>query len=489
VTLVKITRSSGILLHITSLPGRFGIGDLGPESRNFADFLVAAKQKLWSVLPLTPTGDAHSPYQCRSAFAGNPLLISPELLVEHGYIARKELRTPPKFPCSHVNFPEVARYKKQLLEIAFRNFSENKQYRAFEKKQASWLDSYALFMSLREANRGACWTEFDPQIPASPHRIRYHKFVQYEFSRQWHELRKYCARQKLAILGDLPFYLEHDSSDVWSNQHLFDLQKNGLPRMVGGVPPDYFSKDGQLWGTPVYRWDRMARTGFRWWINRLRSTLEMVDLLRLDHFRGFEAFWRVHAGASTARKGRWVKGPGARLFENVRKELGELPFVAENLGTITPEVEELRLHCGFPGMAVLQFGFDEAGTHRPPNYVPEQVCFTGTHDNDTTVGWWRSLRHAVNGRHHTEQNAILHRAQTYFQSHGRDIHWSFIQAIFTSVARIAIVPLQDVLGLGSEARMNFPGRADGNWGWRFQNDQITSSIVKRLRDLTVVSGR
>lgn len=488
-TIVKIPRSSGILLHVTSLPGKFGIGDLGPESRKFVDFLAEAKQKLWCVLPLTQTGDANSPYQCRSAFAGNPLLISPELLVEQGYITQKELRDAPKFPSSHVKFSEVSRYKETLLETAFKNFLENKDYRSFEKKHHSWLTSYALFMSLREANSGACWTEFDPEVAASPHRIRYHKFVQYEFFRQWHELRKYCARQKVAIMGDLPFYLEHDSSDVWSNQQLFDLQKNGLPRNVGGVPPDYFSKTGQLWGTPVYRWDLMARTGFRWWINRLRSTLEMVDLLRLDHFRGFEAFWCVNAGASSARHGRWVKGPGARLFEKVHQELGELPFVAENLGTITPEVEDLRRRCGYPGMAVLQFGFDEAGTHRPPNYVPEQVCFTGTHDNDTTVGWWRAVKHAANARQSTEQKALLRRAKSYFQSDGRDIHWSFIQAIFTSVAQIAIVPLQDLLGLGSQTRMNFPGRANGNWGWRFQNEQIKPPLVQRLRDLTIVSGR
>jgi len=486
---VKIGRASGILLHVTSLPGEFGIGDLGPESRRFVDFLAEAKQKLWCVLPLTPTGAESSPYQCRSAFAGNPLLISPEMLLEQGYISRKELRDAPRFPASHVNFPEVRRYKEALLEHAFCNFSETKEYRNFDRKHAWWLDNYALFMSLREANDEACWTNFDPRITASPDRIRYHRFVQYEFFRQWHELRNCCAKRKIAIMGDVPFYIEHDSADVWSNQSLFDLQKNGLPRTVGGVPPDYFSKNGQLWGTPIYRWDRMEHTGFKWWISRLRATLEMVDLLRLDHFRGFESFWSVAAGAKTARKGRWVKGPGARLFDKAQKELGELPIVAENLGIITPEVEELRFRCGFPGMAVLQFGFDEAGTHRPTNYVPEQVSFTGTHDNDTTVGWWHAVRHAASGRNNSEPRAILHRAKSYFQSNGQEIHWSFIQAILTSVANVAIVPLQDVLGLGSEARMNLPGRAKGNWRWRLQKDQIDRTTVDRLRDLTLVSGR
>ena len=301
---MKIGRGSGILLHVTSLPGKFGIGDLGPESRRFVDFLSEAKQKLWCVLPLTPTGAESSPYQCSSAFAGNPLLISPELLVDHGYIARKELRNAPRFPSSHVEFSEVRRYKAVLLENAFRSFSAHTDYRTFERKYAWWLDSYASFMSLREANDGACWTDFDPRKTAPPDRIRYHKFVQYEFFRQWHELRKYCAKQKIAIMGDLPFYLEHDSADVWSNPQLFNLQKSGLPRTVGGVPPDYFSKNGQLWGTPTYRWDRIEQSGFQWWINRLRATLEMVDLLRLDHFRGFEAFWSVNANASTAQKGR-----------------------------------------------------------------------------------------------------------------------------------------------------------------------------------------
>jgi 4-alpha-glucanotransferase len=287
----------------------------------------------------------------------------------------------------------------------------------------------------------------------------------------------------------MPFYVEHDSADVWTNPDLFDLQKNGESRSVGGVPPDYFSRNGQLWGTPTYRWDKMGKAGYQWWIDRFRTTLQSVDFLRLDHFRGFEAFWKVRANQSTARNGRWVKGPGARLFSTVRKKLGSLPFVAENLGTITPEVEDLRRQFALFGMAVLQFAFDDNGIHRPNNYVREMVTFTGTHDNDTTLGWWNKLRSAAQGHPCSADSARLKRVKCYLQHDGRQIHWSFVQAIMTSVADIAVIPLQDVLGLGSEARMNLPGRAKGNWGWRFQKAQVAPALLRRLHDLTVVSGR
>jgi 4-alpha-glucanotransferase len=486
---VKISRSSGILLHPTSLPGKYGIGDLGPESRRFVDFLAKAGQKLWCVLPLSPTGPENSPYQCCSTFAGNCLLISPELLVEQGYLSRGDLRSAPHFPAACVDFGAVRRYKESLLKKAFRSFTASRDYSRFERKEYWWLEKYALFMGLQEANPGVAWTKFDPRKEASHETIRYHKFAQYEFFRQWRELHKYCGERKISIMGDMSFYVEHNSADVWSNRELFDLRRDGEPRHVGGVPPDYFSKDGQLWGTPVYRWDNLAKTGFQWWIDRFRNAFESMDLLRLDHFRGFEAFWSVRADQKTARSGRWVKGSGARLFEKVRKELGDLPFVAENLGTITPAVEELRLRFGFPGMAVLQFGFDEWGTHRPNNYVRELVSFTGTHDNDTTIGWWNAVQRAARGRGNAAERAIVHRVKSYLQTKGENIHWSFIQAVLTSVAEIAIIPLQDVLGLGAEARMNMPGRAKGNWDWRFDDKQIHRGVAERLCDLTVVSGR
>ena len=487
---MKISRRSGILLHPTSLPGNFGIGDLGPESRRFVDFLSDAKQSLWSVLPLGPIGKGNSPYQCTSAFAGNPLLISPELLVEHGYLSHSELRSAPRFPSSFVDFPAVLWYKKHLFQKAFQNFTDTPDFLQFERDNAWWLDSYTLFMALHAANRGVRWTKFDKRIQPNPHTIRYHKFLQYEFFRQWRLLRHYCAQRNVLIMGDMPFYVEHDSADVWANRQLFHLRTDGEPSYIGGVPPDYFSKNGQLWGNPVYRWDVLRRSGFKWWIDRFRAMLQTVDLLRLDHFRGFEAFWSVRANQRTAKHGRWIKGPGARLFEQVRRELGgDPPFVAENLGIITPEVEELRLRFGFPGMAVLQFGFDEEGIHRPNNYVRELVSFTGTHDNDTTLGWWQSLQRAARAHRNGSERATLHRVKNYFQTDGREIHWRFIQAVLTSVATIAVIPLQDVLGLGTEARMNLPGRSRGNWRWRFPRDQISQHIAQRLRDLTIVSGR
>jgi 4-alpha-glucanotransferase len=486
---VNIGRASGILLHLTSLPGAFGIGDMGPESRWFVDFLAAARQKLWCVLPLGPTGPQNSPYQCRSAFAGNPLLISPQQLLEHGYLSRKDLLSAPRFSSLRVDFSAVRRYKTTLLKKAFREFSENRDYFEFERKHSWWLDGYAVFTVLDEANAGLPWPQFDARIKPSPQSVRYHKFVQYEFFRQWRALRKYCAQHSISIMGDMPFYVEHSSADVWSNPQLFQLRSNGEPRSVGGVPPDYFSEDGQLWGTPTYRWDKLKETRFKWWVDRFRSAFEMVDLLRLDHFRGFDAYWSVPANQSTARKGHWIKGPGTRLFEKIRKELGPLPIVAENLGIITPRVEELRRRFAFPGMAVLQFGFDEEGTHRPNNYARDLVAFTGTHDNDTTLGWWNALRRSAGRRGHSAERATLNRVKSYLQNNGREIHWSFIQAILTSVADIAIVPMQDHLGLGSEARMNQPGRAEGSWRWRLQNKQLNQVLSERLRDLTAVSGR
>lgn len=486
---LKIGRSSGILLHVSALPGRFGIGDLGPESRNFVDFLHAARQKLWCVLPLGPSGEENSPYRSPSAFAGNTLFISPEVLVKEGYLSRKDLNFKPRGPAHQVDFPSVIAFKEALLEKAFCGFSESKDYHSFHRRQSWWLDRYALFMALREANGGVAWPQFDPVIRPDPNTIRFHKFAQYEFFRQWHALRKYCAERSVSIMGDMPFYIEHDSADVWSHPQLFDLDKHGNSATVGGVPPDYFSADGQLWGTPTYRWDKLEQSGFKWWIDRFRAAFETVDLLRLDHFRGFEAFWRVPAGECTARNGKWIKVHGARLFEALRKELGEPPIVAENLGIITPEVEALRHRFSFPGMAVLQFGFDEEGTHRPNNYIRDLVCFTGTHDNDTICGWWHDLKKAAARRGNSSDRALLHRVRTYLQADGRPIHWLCIQAVLTSVAQVAVVPMQDVLGLGNQARMNLPGMAKGNWGWRLEKKLLTRPTIDRLRDLTIVSGR
>ena len=487
---VKLRRSSGLLLHITSLPGGFGIGDLGPESRWFADALAEAKQRLWCMLPLGTTGKENSPYQSRSAFAGNPLLISPEELVNEGYLPARELRGAPVRNTSYVDYASVREFKEQLLRMAFRQFSENKHYSQFEREHAWWLEKFAEFMARREANRGAKWTKFDPRIRPKVEALRFHKFVQYEFFRQWENLRKHCAKRDISLMGDMPFYIEHNSADVWSHPELFDLDREGRSRTVGGVPPDYFARDGQLWGTPTYRWDQLEATGYQWWADRLRVAIGMTDVLRLDHFRGFEAYWSVPAGHPTARRGRWVKGPGAKIFKVLKQKFGELPFVAENLGIVTPQVETLRTKFGMPGMAVLQFGFDDDNTHRPSNYRPDLVAFTGTHDNDTAKGWWREVQQLARSRRNHAARAKAESVRAFLQIHSaKDVEWAFIQAIHASIAALAIVPVQDVLGLGTEARMNRPGRAKGNWRWRLERQQLRDAYLKRLGDLTEATGR
>jgi 4-alpha-glucanotransferase len=487
---VKLERSSGILLHITSLPGGFGIGDLGPESRWFADALVEAQQRLWCMLPLGTTGRENSPYQSRSAFAGNPLVISPEELVKEGYVRTRDLRGAAVRNASFVDYSAVRQFKEELLRKAFLGFSENRSYWQFEQKHSWWLEKFAEFMALREANRGAKWTKFDPRVKPKAGAIRFHKFVQFEFYRQWKALREYCAARNILLMGDMPYYIEHDSADVWSHPGFFDLERGGRSRTVGGVPPDYFARNGQLWGTPTYRWDRLEEAGFQWWVDRLRVAIGMTDVLRLDHFRGFEGYWSVPAGHSTARTGRWVKGPGAKFFQVLKKELGELPFVAENLGIVTPEVEALRSEFGMPGMAVLQFGFDDNNTHRPSNYHHDVVAFTGTHDNDTTTGWWNELQRAARNRRNRAAREKAERVRSFLQiGKEKGVEWSFIQAVHASVAALAIVPMQDVLGLGSEARMNMPGRAKGNWRWRLEKKLLRMTHVRRLADLTEATGR
>jgi 4-alpha-glucanotransferase len=486
---MDLIRSSGILLHPTSLPGRFGIGDLGTECYRFLDFLQEAKQKMWHVLPLGPTGPDNSPYQTLSSVAGNPLLISPDSLVEEGYLHRSDLLDVPRFPSSRVRFPSVRQYKSQIYRRAHAGFSESGPFRRFERKNRWWLNPYAEFMTLLEANRGVSWTKFDPLIKADDEAIRFHKFLQFEFYRQWQQVKAGCARRGIFIMGDMPFYVEHGSADVWHSPRLFDLAANGESRTVGGVPPDYFSNDGQLWGNPTYRWAALKETGYAWWVQRFRAAFERVDLLRVDHFRGFVEYWSVPAGNSTARNGRWRKGPGIDLFHAVREKLGNLPLVAENLGVITSKVEELRNRLGLPGMAVLQFAFGEDGTHRPNNYSRQLVSFTGTHDNNTTRGWWHDLRTAAKSKPGSPSRREMARVKAFLQSDGREISWRFIQATMASVADVSMIPLQDVLALGREARMNIPGRAKGNWDWRYASESITTRITARLRELTEVTGR
>jgi 4-alpha-glucanotransferase len=489
---MRFPRASGVLLHPTSLPGRFGIGDLGPEAYRFIDFLAASGQKLWQVLPLEPTGWDNSPYASMSAFAGNPLLISPEKLVERGYLTKENLSTAPAFPDTRVEFQPASAYKQRVLQSAFAAFTETAEYWRFQEDSREWLEPFARFMALKEANEGKPWTKWDPARQASQNTIRYHKFLQFEFFRQWSQLKQHCQANGIRIMGDLPFYVEHDSADVWNNSDLFDLDPQGNPMKVGGVPPDYFSVTGQLWGNPAYRWDRLAQSGYHWWIERIRWSLTRVDMVRLDHFRGFQAYWEVPAGKPNAIEGRWIAGPGAKLFEAAEAKLGILPLVAEDLGSITPEVEALREQLSFPGMKVLQFAFgdDAAGRiYLPHTYPHNAVAYTGTHDNDTALGWWRSRGEKLTTQSPESMNE-RERAEIYLGLDGSgSIHWAFVRAVMTSVADTAVFPLQDILGLGSEARMNMPGTAAGNWGWRYGADALTPEITRKLRALTRLCGR
>jgi len=509
---MRFRRCSGILLHPTSLPGRFGIGELGPEAYHFADFLAGTGQGIWQVLPLGPTGYGDSPYQCFSAFAGNPLLVSLEKLVEAGDLAGGDIEKDlPPFPARQTDFGWVIVYKLPLLRKAARNFhlhaspERRREYESFCRENAAWLDNYALFIALKGAHGGeAVWNKWERDIAARQPEalaqwqerlageIDAQKYAQYQFFKQWLELKAYCHDRGIQMMGDIPVFVAHDSADVWAHPELFHLDAEGNPALQAGVPPDYFSATGQLWGNPLYRWDVMAETGYAWWIERFRSALRLVDIIRLDHFRGFEAYWAVFAGEKTAINGSWVKGPGAGLFEAVRKTLGDLPVVAETLGVITPEVTELRDRFGFPGMGILQFAFGvdpQAPEFKPHNYHRHFVVYTGTHDNDTTMGWWTSS--GVGDSTRTPENIRAERefARKYLATDGREMNWALIRTALASVADVAITPLQDVLGLGSDARMNLPATASGNWRWRFTRDQLTPEIGERLREMTLTYDR
>lgn len=501
---------SGILLHPTSLPGRFGIGEIGGAARTFIDFLSETRQGIWQVLPLGPTGYGDSPYQCFSAFAGNPLLIDLRDLAAAGLLSRDRLRKTPHFSDDSVDYGEVIRLKGAMLEEAFDRFAsgrsaaEAEDFEGFVRRHAGWLEDFSLFMALKEAHGGEAWhlwakdlARRDADALVRSRRemaraIESQKFRQYLFFTQWEALRRYCHERGIRIMGDIPIFVAHDSADVWAHPEFFRLAADGSPAFVAGVPPDYFSTTGQLWGNPLYRWEVLERTGYSWWVERLRSTLLLVDLARLDHFRGFEANWEIPGTDATAEHGRWRKGPGAKLLETLRRDLGELPLVAENLGFITDEVEVLRQQFSLPGMAILQFAFgtDPASPgFRPHNYSRNLVVYTGTHDNDTTVGWWTSSGDGDSTR--TSEQILAERdyCRKYLWTDGAEIHWDFVRAAMASVADVAIVPLQDVLGLGSDARMNLPGRASGNWRWRFREKDLTGPLRKRLLELTTLYER
>ncbi|HEX6649157.1 MAG TPA: 4-alpha-glucanotransferase [Pyrinomonadaceae bacterium] len=493
---MSFPRASGVLLHPTSLPGPFGIGDLGPEAYKFVDFLVAAGQILWQVLPLGPTGYGDSPYACYSAFAGNTLLISPERLVSEGLLDQSSVHFVSTQNAQKINFGEAHKTKNQLLRQAYENYTKTTDttlrsaFETFVQQHAHWLEDYARFRALKDAHGGVAWNEWESSM-VRREEVEAHKFYQFLFFRQWSALKSYCNKHGIKIVGDLPIFVAHDSADVWTNPDQFKLDKDGKPLVVAGVPPDYFSTTGQLWGNPLYNWERMQADGFKWWIERVRATLTMVDIARVDHFRGFAACWEIPGGDKTAERGQWVAAPGRELFTAIRNTLGQLPIIAEDLGVITPDVVALREEFGFPGMRILQFGFgsDSKNIDLPHNYVPNVVAYTGTHDNDTTVGWFQS----VAGEGSTRTAEQIERERTfclnYLNTKGEEIHWDFVRAVLASVANTAIVPLQDLLGLGTEARMNLPNSTEGNWAWRYQADALTDDIATRLHELTELYGR
>lgn len=506
---MRFQRSSGILLHPTSLPGPHGIGDFGPEAYRFVDFLQSAGQKLWQVLPLNPTGYADSPFQCFSASAGNPLLINLDLLADAGLLRRDELQNAPQFPPHSVEYEAASHFKMPLLRRAARSFFANastemtRQFEVFCHDNAPWLDDFALFMAVKEAHGMLAWTDWPDDIAGRDRpavnrwseqlrsEIAAQKFFQYEFFQQWQTLRGYGRARNVHIIGDVPIYVAHDSADVWANREFFLLDEHGRPTKVAGVPPDYFSATGQLWGNPIYDWARLKETNYAWWVERMRSALRLYDFVRIDHFRGFEAYWEVPAGETTATHGRWVKGPGRELFAVLRENLGDLPVIAENLGVITPEVEAIRHEFGLPGMAILQFAFGndpQAPSFKPHNYVRELVAYTGTHDNDTVVGWWASA--GGDSTRTAEDVAKEHAyARAYLGFRDEPINWVLIRGIMASVANTAITQMQDVLGLGSEARMNLPGKPSGYWKWRMKPGAASSQLAARLHELAELYDR
>lgn len=502
-------RASGILLHPTSLPGPFGIGDLGDDAYRFVDFLAGAGQHLWQMLPLGPTGYGDSPYQCLSAFGGNPMLISPARLVAEGLLDADSLADIPPFPRDRVDFGAVGSFKSSLLRQSFDIFRERagtdlrSEFASFCHCNVSWLDDLALFMALKQAHGLASFENWEDGIRKHQAKtvaewksklkqeVAFQQYQQFIFFRQWSALREYCAERAVKLIGDIPIFVALDSASVWAHPEMFFLDDGRRPTLVAGVPPDYFSKTGQLWNNPLYRWDVMARDGYAWWVERFRATLAFVDIVRLDHFRGFAKYWEIPAGNETAEHGRWADGPGADLFEKLSAELGEVPIIAEDLGTITPDVIELRERLGYPGMRVLQFAFISGNSddvHLPHNYPSNCVVYTGTHDNNTTLGWFRGEA-AVTTLSEETRRLERERVLKYTGTGGEQINWDLIRLAFMSVADTAIIPLQDILGLGGDSRMNTPGTADCNWSWRFEDGMLTSDLKAKLADLTVVYGR
>ena len=495
---MKIERSAGVLLHPTSLPGKFGIGDLGHDAYRFIDFLKEAGQTLWQVLPLGPTGYGDSPYQCFSAFAGNPLLISPELLALEGLLSDNDLYPPHVDNPHKIDYGKVITHKYELLRKAFAIFTDksksaNKDFHDFCMHENYWLDDYSLFMSAKQFHDNVSWTRWDPSIVSRKNipewkdklqnEIEFQKFIQFAFHKQWKNVRNYAHKNGIKIIGDLPIFVAYDSADVWANKELFTIREDGSLEFVAGVPPDYFSATGQLWGNPLYKWKKMEKDNFAWWRKRITKLLESVDIIRIDHFRGFDAYWRIPGDASTAINGTWIKGPGEKFFNSIKKELGELPIIAEDLGIITDSVEKLRDQFDFPGIKILQFALGDYGDNKflPHNHIKNCVVHTGSHDNETTIGFLESERQKNSG--------IYEWAQKYFNYYGDNMAFELVRAAYGSVANICVIPMQDILNLGNEARMNFPSTLGGNWNWRFSWEQINHDLAPGYKELTLLFDR
>jgi 4-alpha-glucanotransferase len=496
---MKVNRTAGVILHPTCLPSRYGIGDLGPTAAAYVEWLAGAGASWWQVLPLYPPGPGNSPYSAISTFAGNELLISPDLLIEDGVLTEEEVAEVPGLPSEWVEFDEVKPFKIGLLRRAYIRFRDTMpsklvvQLAAFRERNREWLSDYAVFRALHDHFGGAPWYEWPRPLAMresealiewmqeNRQEVDFVEFCQFFFCRQWAALRDWAHEIGVGIFGDVPIFVAHDSADVWSHPELFLLDDDRRPTVVAGVPPDYFSETGQLWGNPLYDWDRMASDGYSWWIARIRRVLEMVDLVRLDHFRGFASYWEVPADAETAVHGRWCPGPGRAFFDAIRKSLGSLPLVAEDLGEITPDVVELRSELGIPGMAILHFAFspDPRSSFIPYALDRNMVIYTGTHDNNTTVGWF--LEDASD----SEKELV----QRYTAGSGREVHWDLVRLALASVADTAVVPHQDLAGLGGDCRMNTPSVGEGNWGFRITPRMLDAGIQARLWDMVETYGR
>mgnify|MGYP002277644328 CR=1 FL=1 len=495
---MRFPRSCGTLVHPTSFPSRYAMGDFGEEARTFLDFLVDTDQTVWQVLPLGPTGYGNSPYASYSAFAGNPYLVSPDILVDKGLLEKEEVEEVQQPSKSVAEYEKAFDLKQNLFERAARRFykhadqQQQRRMEAFKQEHQHWLDDFTLFMTCLEQYDFALWNEWDPDLAQRKSeslrefsdkfsdRIDYHYWVQFEFFNQWNDLRSYANERGIRVVGDIPIFVDHNSADVWANSQYFEVDEQGKRTKVAGVPPDYFSETGQLWGNPLYRWDNLQADHFSWWIQRFEQMFKMYDAIRVDHFRGFEAYWEIDADEETAVNGEWIKAPGEKLFDTVHEELGEVPIIAEDLGVMTPEVEALRDKYNLPGMKILQFAFnsDSANDFLPHNYHPNSVVYTGTHDNDTTLGWYESAPE--------QEKDFLRR---YVRSDGSSVNWELIRLGMLSVADQAIFPLQDFMNLGNEHRMNLPGEAEGNWLWRYTADQLNQVDKEHIKKLVNLSNR